>query len=181
MLAEAQRFNSSRPDFALVLNGKAASNAAKHVTLYTKKGLLRNYTLAGLAERLGVTADVLRETFAEYNAAAAKGVDEFGRKVFPKHWPVEEAEEFYVGVVTPVIHYTMGGILIDTDGRILSEDGNKPISGLFAAGEASGGVHGNNRLAGNSLLECTVYGRHVGLTIPIAADGAVGDVHKEYY
>merc|ERR1719375_2526009 len=101
MLAEAQRFNSSRPDFALVLNGKAASKAAKHVTLYSKKGLLKNYTLAGLAERLGVAAAVLRETLAEYNAAAAKSADAFGRTVFPKHWPVEESEEFWVGAVTP--------------------------------------------------------------------------------
>merc|ERR1719401_3063860 len=76
-------------------------------------------------------------------------------------------EEFYVGTIVPVIHYTMGGLAIDTDGRVLTADSNEPMEGLYAIGEASGGVHGDNRLAGNSLLECTVFGHHVGLSLPI--------------
>lgn len=42
----------------------------------------------------------------------------------------------------------MGGIAIDTDGNVLSENG-KVINGLYGAGEVTGGVHGNNRLGGN--------------------------------
>merc|ERR1711920_632487 len=75
----------------------------------------------------------------------------------------------YVGKIVPVIHYTMGGIAIGTDGRVLTEANASPIKGLYAIGEASGGVHGDNRLAGNSLLECTVFGHHVGLTVPIGS------------
>merc|ERR1719373_639259 len=63
----------------------------------------------------------------------------------------------------------MGGIAIDTDGRALSKKTNSVIPGLYVVGEASGGVHGDNRLAGNSLLECTVFGHHVGLTVPTMA------------
>jgi succinate dehydrogenase/fumarate reductase flavoprotein subunit len=60
--------------------------------------------------------------------------------------------------MTPVLHYTMGGLEIDAESRVLDKRG-KPISGLFAAGEVAGGVHGANRLGGSSLLGCVVFGR----------------------
>ena len=44
---------------------------------------------------------------------------------------------------------------------------NQPIKGLYGAGEVTGGLHGDNRLCGNSLLECTVFGRIVGNIIEI--------------
>jgi succinate dehydrogenase / fumarate reductase flavoprotein subunit/L-aspartate oxidase len=58
-------------------------------------------------------------------------------------------------LVYPVLHYRNGGILID-------ERGATSLGGLFAAGEISGGVHGSNRLMGNSLLDTVVYGRTAG-------------------
>ncbi len=55
--------------------------------------------------------------------------------------------------VSPAAHYTVGGIVTDLDGR-------SRLPGLYAAGEcACTGVHGANRLASNSLLECLVFGR----------------------
>jgi L-aspartate oxidase len=59
--------------------------------------------------------------------------------------------------VAPAAHYTMGGIVTDLDGR-------STVAGLYAAGEcACTGVHGANRLASNSLLECLVFGRRAAL------------------
>jgi L-aspartate oxidase len=55
----------------------------------------------------------------------------------------------------PVLHYQNGGLVID-------EHGETTIEGLFAAGEIAGGTHGRNRMMGNSLLECTVFGRRAG-------------------
>merc|ERR1712186_207521 len=68
------------------------------------------------------------------------------------------AEPFYVAIITPVIHYCMGGLECTTDALCIGKDG-KAIEGLYAAGEVAGGIHGNNRLGGNSLLDCVVFGR----------------------
>jgi succinate dehydrogenase/fumarate reductase flavoprotein subunit len=65
---------------------------------------------------------------------------------------------FHVAHMTPVLHYTMGGLEIDAESRVL-DSAQKPIQGLFAAGEVAGGVHGANRLGGSSLLGCVVFGR----------------------
>jgi len=63
--------------------------------------------------------------------------------------------------MTPVLHYTMGGLEVDPESRVLNNQG-KSIPGLFAAGEVAGGVHGANRLGGSSLLGCVVFGRVAG-------------------
>jgi len=55
----------------------------------------------------------------------------------------------------PVLHYQNGGLVIDTDSRTTLE-------GLYACGEIAGGTHGRNRMMGNSLLECVVFGRRAG-------------------
>ena len=65
-------------------------------------------------------------------------------------------------LVYPTLHYQNGGIKIGTNAQVLG-DGEKPIGNLFAAGEVTGGVHGKNRLMGNSLLEITVFGRIAGI------------------
>jgi succinate dehydrogenase / fumarate reductase flavoprotein subunit len=59
-------------------------------------------------------------------------------------------------LVFPTLHYQNGGVLIDDDTRTT-------VEGLLAAGEISGGVHGKNRLMGNSLLDYNVFGRRAGL------------------
>jgi L-aspartate oxidase len=55
----------------------------------------------------------------------------------------------------PVLHYQNGGLVIDTDAQTTLE-------GLYACGEIAGGTHGENRMMGNSLLECVVFGRRAG-------------------
>jgi len=55
----------------------------------------------------------------------------------------------------PVLHYQNGGLVID-------EHGETTVEGLYACGEIAGGTHGRNRMMGNSLLECCVFGRRAG-------------------
>ena len=103
-----------------------------------------------------------------YNKNVNGTKDEFGKVYFPQQININE--ELYVAVVTPSIHYTMGGIKMTKNGEIQKESG-EVIKALFGAGEVTGGVHGGNRLGGNSLLECAVFGRR-------AARSAVEYVHK---
>lgn len=60
-------------------------------------------------------------------------------------------------LVFPTLHYQNGGMRIDADAFT-------GVPGLFAAGECEGGVHGKNRLMGNSLLDCNVFGRRAGIS-----------------
>ena len=62
----------------------------------------------------------------------------------------------------PVLHYQNGGLVIDADSRTTLE-------GLYACGEIAGGTHGRNRMMGNSLLECCVFGRRAGKAAAKAA------------
>ena len=59
--------------------------------------------------------------------------------------------------VAPTAHYSMGGISLN------AEDHGTTVKGLFAAGEAAGGLHGANRLGGNSLAEILIFGKRAGL------------------
>lgn len=84
--------------------------------------------------------------------------------------------------VGPTCHYVMGGVEVDAD------TGAATVPGLFAAGECSGGMHGSNRLGGNSLSDLLVFGRRAGLgaadyvralsSRPTIADGAVDAAAK---
>jgi flavocytochrome c len=154
--------------FYLLLSEAAASEANRHVRTYTNQGLLKKYHgLDELSESLSISKITLHDSLKKYRLSASRGKDEFGKTVF-ENIPSENFahETFVVGEVTPVLHYCMGGLTIDPEGNVLRNDGDF-IDGLYAAGEVTGGVHGNNRLGGNSLLECAVFGGIIGRNIPI--------------
>jgi len=132
------------------------------VGFYRFKGLIEDIgTLDQVAAKLGVESKVLQETIMLYHDAAEAGEDHFGKVVFPTSF--SEQDHFYLAFVTPSLHYCMGGLEITPSAQVLKAgDPKKPIPGLYAAGEVTGGVHGANRLGGNSLLECVVYGRIAG-------------------
>merc|ERR1712070_401254 len=122
----------------------------------------------------------LKGTFERYNQDCAAGKpDRFGKKFF-KNWPYNIEDEYNVCEITPVIHYTMGGIKTNHLSEI--EGPNGAIPGLYAAGEIMGGVHGKNRLGGNSLLDCVVYGRVAGREVMkyLKSGSASAGVLKKY-
>jgi succinate dehydrogenase / fumarate reductase flavoprotein subunit len=70
--------------------------------------------------------------------------------------------------VGPTCHYMMGGVRVDAETQAAT------VPGLFAAGEVAGGMHGANRLGGNSLSDLVVFGRRAGLSAADYAEGRAG-------
>ncbi|KAI1425526.1 FAD binding domain-containing protein [Xylaria sp. FL1777] len=149
-------------DVTLLLDPGACEATGSHLGFYLFKGLMQKKKVKDLAPAVIEAVD-------RYAAAVAAGVDgDFGRAAFG-HWrlPPGEAnreEEVAVGIVTPVTHFTMGGVAFNTKAQVLGRKGDAlaPIEGVWAAGEITGGVHGDNRLGGSSLLECAIFGRIAG-------------------
>lgn len=123
-----------------------------------ENGLIyRADTLEELAAQIGVNAENLVKTVAEFNElVAGNGTDEFGREVYDH--TIEVGPFWASSAQHPVLHHTMGGIKIDVNARVINTDG-QPIPGLYAAGEVCGGVHGSNRLGGNACADIFVFGR----------------------
>jgi fumarate reductase flavoprotein subunit len=143
----------------LIFNETIKSSLAAS-TDYINMAIVRSSdSLEGLAEIIRVDRTALKETIETYNQYISDGLDlDFGRKSLER--ALSEGP-YYVIQVIPGVHYCMGGILIDEKARAIDENG-KPISGLYASGEATGGIHALNRLGGNSLLDAVVFGRIAG-------------------
>jgi flavocytochrome c len=161
--------------FFLCLNGKASTEITWHCKHYKGRGLMKSYANMGeFAKEYNIPLANIEATFKDYNNLAekqekdpangpfeayggGKAWDKWGKK-FYHNLPLKTDDAFHVAIVTPVIHYCMGGLKIDEDSQVLGA-GDKVIGGLYCGGEAAGGVHGSNRLGGNSLLDCVVFGR----------------------
>ncbi|KIM77168.1 hypothetical protein PILCRDRAFT_77009 [Piloderma croceum F 1598] len=142
----------------LILNGQASKEIEWHCKHYVGRGLMKRFESGtALAKEMGLDPKVLAKTFEDYNTSVRTKKDPFGKKFFSSgEWSMNDF--FNVAIMTPVLHYTMGGLQIDPESRVIDGSG-KPIPGLFASGEVAGGVHGANRLGGSSLLGCVVFGR----------------------
>ncbi|HSL86912.1 MAG TPA: flavocytochrome c, partial [Bacteroidales bacterium] len=130
---------------------------------YNKGFLIEGETLEELAEKLEMDPEAFVKTMETYNASVENGTDEaFGREDMPRSL---STGPFYAVEVAPAVHHTMGGVVITVNGEVVGASG-EVIPGMFAAGEVTGGIHGNNRLGGNAMADITIFGR-------IAAQNAV--------
>ena len=132
----------------------------KAIEGYYKKGfLIEGETIEAIAAELGLDAATLQATLDTYNGYVAEGTDaDFARQDMAR--PVNVGP-YYAVEVAPAVHHTMGGLKINTNGEVLNNS-DIVISGLYAAGEVTGGVHGNNRLGGNAMADITIFGRIAG-------------------
>lgn len=116
-------------------------------------------TLEEACAAFGIDAKAVAEEIETWNADCKTGKDSrFGYR--GEMFPIGEGP-YCIFATTPTIHYSMGGISIDQDARVLTSD-KTPIPGLFAAGETTGNIMGTNRLGTTAVLDCTVFGRIAG-------------------
>ena len=127
---------------------------------YYKKGfLIEGADLDEIAGKLSLDPTVLKATIETYNSYVETGVDvDFARQDMARALNVGP---YYAVEVAPAVHHTMGGLKINVNGEVLNSS-ETPIKGLYAAGEVTGGVHGNNRLGGNAMADITIFGRIAG-------------------
>ncbi|MCZ3621511.1 flavocytochrome c [Lactobacillus mulieris] len=149
-------------DGAYLIFDQGIRNHVKAVEFYDAIGLVKHgASLAELANEIGVDAANLEATVKTWNEAVKAANDaEFGRSTGMERGI--EKGPFFAIHVHPAIHYTMGGIHITPKTEVLDTNGNV-IKGLYAAGEVSGGLHGNNRIGGNSIAETVIFGRQAGM------------------
>ena len=146
--------------FAWIIWDDAVRAKAKLIEGYIKQGItVTGKDVKELAAAINVPADALEATLKQYAADQKAGKDsQFGRPDMPV--PLTKAP-YWAVKVQPAVHHTMGGLKINTKAQVLNKEG-KPITGLFAAGEVTGGVHGGNRLGGNAQADIVTFGRIAG-------------------
>jgi succinate dehydrogenase/fumarate reductase flavoprotein subunit len=136
---------------------EATLQNSKGEDLFKKYGLTFTLAESVMEYRDQFTLVLIQETEKETVYLDCTGVPQenwnrFCLNQFAKINPVFRNRPF---AVAPVVHFFMGGIEIDLQARTR-------IPGLFAAGEVTAGVHGANRMGGNALTECTVFGEIAG-------------------
>ena len=172
--------NALKEGYAYVFFDNNLRTHKKAIDKYVNKGIVTEAaSLDEMAETLGMDADTLKTTIAQYNAvrkgesedtlkttiaqynAVRKGESEdtLGRETGLEMEMVETP--FFAIKVSPGIHHTMGGVHINTNAEVINTEGNS-ITGLWAAGEVTGGVHGANRLGGNAVADIVIFGRVAG-------------------
>ncbi|KAK6204843.1 FAD binding domain-containing protein [Scheffersomyces amazonensis] len=137
----------------ILINEQDYSKADSHIDFYKSQGLLN----------LGNYGDVFK-LVQELNPVFNIPKEEYGKLFNNYNEDFNMNKQVYYGLITPVLHFTMGGIQIDVNGNVINKL-DQIIPNVYAVGEVSGGVHGANRLGGSSLLECVVFGQVVANSI----------------
>ena len=127
-----------------------------------ENGAIKKFdALEDVAKSYNMPVDTFLKEVARWNSFVEKKQDDdFGCMIFKDAKPTVTGP-FYVARLWPKVHHTMGGLVIDKNAQVMGFD-LKPVKGLYAAGEVTGGVHGGVRLGGDAMADCIVFGRIAG-------------------
>jgi flavocytochrome c len=145
-----------------IADARAVEYAGWNIDRCLKKGVVKPFDrLEEFASAYGLPFDALEATMERFNRYVENNLDEeFGKPILPGARPLVHPP-FYGIRLWPKVHHTMGGVQINTRAQVIGLD-QKPIKGLYAAGEVTGGVHGACRLGSCAITECLVFGRIAG-------------------
>jgi len=145
---------------AYLIFDDSVRKSLKKIDKYIALGVVPTASsLVELGKLAGIDGKALTEAVIRYNSFVNSGKDvDFGRDNLPRS--LNEGN-YYASEITPGVHHTMGGVKINTKAEIIDVK-QQVISGLYGAGEVSGGVHGANRLGGNAISDIITFGRIAG-------------------
>jgi flavocytochrome c len=154
-----------------IVDSNGAEKDAESLKDCLKSGKVKGFeNLSDLADAYRVPFSPLDKTLKDYNKAILEGMpDAFGKPIGQDTPPLKKPP-FYAMRLWPKLHYTPGGIGINSKAQVINLKG-QPIPRLFAAGEVCGGIHGASRLSSCALTECLIFGR-------IAGQEAVSIMHR---
>lgn len=163
-LAILERLSQGHDCLAIGDAGTAASFAEIRPGMLQKelqRGCVFKYdTLEDLARARKVPLDALKKTVDEMNETVKTRRDPMGRPVNAKAKPLGQGP-WYVARMSPKVHHCMGGLYTNNKAQVYHVMG-RLIPGLYAAGEATGGVHGAVRLGSCGTADALIYGRIAG-------------------
>lgn len=165
VVSSAQIKSGGKPSYS-ILNRKMFQKldvSEKSINNGVARGrLIESKSVSGLAHELRVPAATFEETVNNHNDYLKRGKDPDFNKPITNAMVLMDDGPFYAFAQWPAIHHCMGGLRIDGLARVIDIWG-KPIPKLYAAGEVCGGIHGSNRLGGNAIPDCIVFGRIAGI------------------
>lgn len=139
--------------------GLLVTHEDEYENLEARKVIVKGDTLEAVCEPFGVDAAELAKTVEKWNQYCKDGNDpDFN---FRGDFNAIEGGPYYLMAYKPAVHYTMGGLHINTDAQVL-DDADAPIPGLYAAGEVAGHKMGTNRLGSCSMSDIYTFGRIAG-------------------
>ncbi len=148
-------FNQADADRTDLLN----MHSDEYENLLSRGIIVTGETLQDVCGPFDVDADQLQKTLDRWNGFCASGRDDDFGYIGDLN-PIDGGP-YYLLKYKPAVHYTMGGLHIDTDAHVLDNDG-AVIKGLYAAGEVAGHKMGTNRLGSCSMADIYTFGRIAG-------------------
>ncbi|MBN1856256.1 MAG: flavocytochrome c [Dehalococcoidia bacterium] len=145
-----------------IADSKAVEQSGWSIDRGIEKGVVKVFSsLSELGSHYGLDNAALASTVERFNGfVEAKADAEFGKPIISEAGPLTNPP-FFAMRLWPKVHHTMGGVQINASAQVIDLKGY-PTGGLYAAGEATGGVHGACRLGSCAITDCLVFGRIAG-------------------